>query len=403
MNNSARLTSSPLRRIFCISLLARLAHDTSIRMMYPFLPEIARGLGLPIDQVSALVSLRNGVGIIGPAFGVMSDRIGHRRSMSIGLVCISIGLGLIGGLSALLPAAIGFIIAGLGSVIYIPALQAYISERVPYEQRGRALGAIELTWAIAGMIGAPIAGGLIGSIGWRAPFIGLAIAAFGCALLTLLLAETPQSLRSKVGRFKLSSLRQHRNAIAFLLVWTLVFWAFENIQVGYGSWFETQFKLSATQRGTAQTLFGVFEIAASASSSLFLDRIGKKRGVAGGLIVALIGYGLLMTIGPINLTLALGSMGLAFLGFEFSVVSGISIMSEQIPRARATMLALGATGSGLGRMIGDLSGGALIANASFTTAALASAIMAALTLIIFVIGVQEKPFSNEMAASDVPS
>ncbi len=265
---------------------------------------------------------------------------------------------------------------------------------MPYEQRGRALGAIELTWAIAGMIGAPIAGGLIGSIGWRAPFIGLAIAAVGCALLTLLLAETPTSLRSHVGQFKLASLRQHRSAIAFLIVWTFIFLAFENIQVGYGSWFETQFNLSATQRGTAQTLFGVFEIAASASSSLFLDRIGKKRGVTGGLIVVLIGYGLLMTIGSIDLSLALSSMGLAFLGFEFSVVSGISIMSEQLPQARATMLALGATASGIGRMIGDLSGGALIVNASFTTAALSSAVMAALTLIIFVIGVREKPSSS---------
>lgn len=362
--------------------------------MYPFLPEIARGLGLPIDQVGALVSLRSGVGVIGPAFGVMSDRIGHRRSMSIGLVLVSIGLGFIGGLSGLLGAALGFIIAGLGSVIYIPALQAYLSERVPYERRGRVLGAIELTWAVAGMIGVPIAGTLIGSIGWQAPFIGLSIAAITCALLTLLLEETPPALRSHSAAFKLASLRHHSSAIAFIVVWILIFLAFENIQVGYGSWFETQFKLSPAERGTAQTLFGIFEIAASASSSLFLDRIGKKRGVVGGLIVVLIGYVLLMTVGSIDLTLAIGSMGLAFLGFEFSVVSGISIMSEQIPQARATMLALGAASSGVGRMIGDLTGGALIAHATFTTAALASAIMAAVTLIVFIFGVREKPMAN---------
>ncbi len=48
-----------------------------------------------------------------------------------------------------------------------------------------------------------------------------------------------------------------------------------------------QFGLSTAARGTVQILFGVFEIAASLSSALFLDRIGKKRGVTGGLIVVL--------------------------------------------------------------------------------------------------------------------
>jgi predicted MFS family arabinose efflux permease len=397
MNRPNELHHTSLRKIFSVASLARLTHDISIRMMYPFLPEIARGLNLPIDQVSALVSLRSGVGVIGPAFGVMSDRIGHRRSMSIGMVLVSIGLGLIGGLSGLLPAAFGFIISGIGSLIYIPALQAYLSERVPYERRGRVLGAIELTWAIAGMIGVPIAGKLIESIGWRAPFTGLSIAAIICALLTLLLEETPPALRAHSEAFKLSSLRHHSSAIAFIIVWILIFLAFENIQVGYGSWFETQFKLSPEQRGFAQTLFGIFEITASASSSLFLDRIGKKHGVTGGLSVALIGYGLLMTIGSIDLALAIGSMGLAFLGFEFSVVSGISIMSEQIPQARATMLSLGAASSGVGRMLGALSGGALIAHANFTTAALTSAIMALVTLIVFIFGVREKPMAGSAA------
>lgn len=382
---------TPLRRVLSISLLARLAHDTSVRMLYPFLPEISRGLGLPIDQVSALISLRNGISISGPAFGVISDRIGHRRSMSIGMLLVSIGLGLTGSFTGLVTAAIGFIIAGLGSVIYIPALQAYLSERVPYERRGRVLGAIELSWAVAGMIGAPIAGELIGSIGWRAPFIGLAIAALICSLLTLLLEETPPALRSRAEAFKLSSLRQHASALAFLIVWGLSFLAFENIQVGYGSWFETQFKLSPAERGTAQTLFGLFEITASASSALFLDRIGKKRGVTGGLIVAFMGYLALIVIGPLSLALALVAMGLAFLGFEFTVVSGISIMSEQIPQARATMLALGAGMSGIGRMLGDLSGGVFIANASFATAAFASAAIALLTAIIFISGVHEQP------------
>jgi predicted MFS family arabinose efflux permease len=390
LNDSCIKPQTSLRKIFSLTILARLIHDTSIRMVYPFLPEIAKGLGVPLEQAGAMISLRSGVGILSPAFSRLSDRVGHRRSMSLALIILAIGLGIVGGTQGTFVPTIGFVLAGIGTAIYVPTLQAYISERVPYARRGRALGAIEMTWAISGMVGVPLMGGLIESMGWRAPFVGLAAATLICAALTLLLPETIAAQRAQVEPFKWASILQQRSALMFLLVWLLVFFAFENIQVGYGHWFETQFDLTTDQRGLAQTLFGVFEIIASAGSSAFLDRIGKKRGVTGGLIAVLLGYVLLATIGAINLWLALASMSIAFLGFEFSVVSGIPIMSEQLPQARGTMLALGVTMSGLGRMIADVTGSALTASVGFTFAAFVSAIFALITLAIFGWGVQDR-------------
>jgi MFS family permease len=148
--------------------------------------------------------------------------------------------------------------------------------------------------------------------------------------------------------------------------------------------------LSAADRGGTQTLFGIFEIAASASSSAFLDRIGKKRGVIIGLIVVAIGYVMLASIASQALPLALISISVAFLGFEFSVVSGIPIMSEQIPEARGTMLALGVTAGSVGRMIADLTGSALTAGAGFTVAALVSLVAGVITVIVFILGVKER-------------
>jgi len=378
-----------LGRVLAVAMLARLAHDTSVRVVYPFVPEIAAGLRVLDAEVSTILSLRNGVGILSPLFGAMSDRIGHRRSMSIGLVLLAIGLGVVGTADGLWVATIGFVVAGIGTAIYIPSLQAYVSERVPYARRGRVLGAIELTWALAGMIGVPLLGGLIEPLGWRAPFVALAAATLACAALTLILPEPPSSLRSHREPLKLASIVRSHSAVALLIVWMLVFFAFENIQVGYASWFEKQFGLTAAERGVTQTLFGVFEIAASGSSSLFLDRIGKKRGVTGGLVVALLGYTLLATIGPTGVWLGLASMGVAFLGFEFGVVSAIPIISEQAPEARGTMLALGVMTSGVGRMVGAVSGGALIAGPGFTIAALVSGLVAVATVALFVRSVRD--------------
>lgn len=377
------------RRIVGVSMISRLAHDLSIRVVYPFLPEIASGLRVPVEQVGAAWSLRSGIEILSPLAGAISDRVGHRRSMSLALVVLAIGLaitGLAGGLPA---ATLGFILSGIATAIYIPALIAYVSERTPYARRGRVLGAIELTWAASGLLGVPVAGVLLESLGWRAPFLGLAVAALTCAGLTLVLDETPLAARARAEPLRLGSILSHRSAIAFLLTSLTLFFAFENIQVGYASWFESRFGLDPGQRGTLQSLFGVFEIAASSSVSLFLDRIGKKRGVAGGLGVALLGYVLLASVGPLALPLGLVAMSVAFLGFEFGVVASIPLASEQMPQARGAMLALTVMSSGLGRLLGGVSGSALLAGPGFAFAALVSAGVAVMTLAVFALGVRE--------------
>jgi predicted MFS family arabinose efflux permease len=302
-------------------------------------------------------------------------------------------MGLIGLSAGLIGPGLGFVISGIGSAIYVPALIAYMSDRTPYQRRGRVLGTIELTWAISGMIGVPLMGALLASQGWHAPFIGLAAAALICSGLTLFLKETPHSLANgshvKPSQgFK--AILRNRSALAFVAAWFLVFFAFENIQISYGSWLETQFGLTTTARGSISTLFGVFELMASGGSSLLLDRIGKKRGVVGGLIVATAGYAILFALGSTALPWALAAISVAFLGFEFSVVSGVSVMSELVPSARGTMLALAVSLGAIGRMLAASLGSALTAAGAFTTVALISLAAGVLNASIFALGVKER-------------
>ncbi len=393
MNNK----QGPLRRALLISILGRLAHDITMRVIYPYVPEVAAGLKITEAQLGTLMSLRYGVSLGGPLFGAWADRVGHRRAMTIALLLVAIGTGLIGLSAGLIGPGLGFIVSGIGSAMYIPALIAYMSERTPYQRRGRVLGTIELTWAISGMVGVPLMGALLASQGWRAPFIGLAAAALICSGLTLFLKETPHAgAKNSGGQFApgFKAIVRNRSAMAFVAAWFLIFFAFENIQISYGSWLETHYGLSATARGSISTLFGVFELMASGGSSLLLDRIGKKRGVVGGLTVATIGYAILFVLGSTALPWALAAICIAFLGFEFSVVSGISVMSEQVPSARGTMLALAVSMGAVGRMVADPVGSALTADGAFTTVALISLIAGALNASVFAFGVKEHPMTN---------
>ena len=67
-------------------------------------------------------------------------------------------------------AFVGFILLGLGKPAFDAAAQAYVADRTPYERRARYMSILELTWAGGLLVGAPLAGWLIGQYGWQAPF-----------------------------------------------------------------------------------------------------------------------------------------------------------------------------------------------------------------------------------------
>ena len=58
----------------------------------------------------------------------------------------------------------------------------------------------------------------------------------------------------------------------------------------YGAWLSDEYGLTAGQLGTVALVFGLFDLTASVSVSLFVDSIGKWRSVLLGACAALAGY-----------------------------------------------------------------------------------------------------------------
>ena len=67
-----------MRRILATVLYARLLINAQFRIVYPFLPTISRGLGLPLETTALLVGVRSLAGITSPLYGWLADR-GDRR------------------------------------------------------------------------------------------------------------------------------------------------------------------------------------------------------------------------------------------------------------------------------------------------------------------------------------
>ena len=79
----------------------------------------------------------------------------------------------------------------MGNGIFIPSMQAYLGDKVPFERRGTVLSITELSWSLGFIIGVPVLGSLLEKGSWVTPFSALAItgALLAAALWLLIPAE----------------------------------------------------------------------------------------------------------------------------------------------------------------------------------------------------------------------
>ena len=347
--------ASPLRtrRLLAGVIPIRLVVDTAGRMLYPYLPAISRGLGISLAQGGLLLSLRSAMVFPGPLFGLWNDRHGPRGLLALALFTQTLGLLWLSFAHGFAAAIAPLALLGLSAAAIIPTLQAAISARVPFHRRGRAIGVMEYSWALTGLLILPLVGLLMARWGWQTPLRLLALLSLLLTPLPLLLlapqprthAAVQPSFRSMVGRIAHSS-----SARAAILVNGLIFIASESFFVTYGAWLEQAFHMSPAQIGRVAALLGGAELIASVGSSLALDRIGKRRGVGVGLLAMAAAMSLL-PLAAGRLAAALTVMAVFILSFEWSIVSHISLLSEQVPQARGAVLALAVMAGGFTRTL----------------------------------------------------
>lgn len=167
-----------------------------IGLVDPILKPIAETLDASPSQVSLLFTSYMAVmGVAMLITGVVSSRIGPKRTLLAGLVVIIVGAGL-AGLSADVMEIVGWrALWGLGNALFIATALATIVSSA----RGSVAQAIILYEAALGLgiaVG-PLVGGLLGSISWRGPFFGVsALMAFALVVTAFMLPSTPPAERA---------------------------------------------------------------------------------------------------------------------------------------------------------------------------------------------------------------
>ncbi len=372
--------------------LSRLVLNTARRFAYPFAPALSRGLGVPLTAITSLIAVNQATAVLGLFFGPIADRLGYRLMMLTGMTLLVAGM-FAGGLFPFYGVVlVALFLAGLGKSIFDPALQAYVSERVPFHRRGLAIGLLEFSWAGSTLLGIPVIAVLIDRLGWRAPFFvmgGLGI--LGILALRILIEKTGQKKAPgqslAIFRGAWQQLLRERAALGAL---SYAFWisvANDNLFVVYGAWLEKQFSLSIVALGLGTGVIGIAELAGESMTAALADRLGLKRSVIGGLAACLICYGTLPFLGQ-TLGMALTGLFMIFLTFEFTIVTSLSLFTELVPTSRATMMASYLASAGAGRVMGALIGGPIWLAGGISATALVSAAVSGLALVSLIWGLR---------------
>jgi DHA1 family inner membrane transport protein len=118
-------------------------------------------------------------------------------------------------------------------------------------------------------------------------------------------------------------------------------------------WIEDRFALAIASLGAAALGIGLAELGGESLVGALTDRMGKRRAIAIGLLLNCLAALVLVVFGRWMVG-ALTGLFLFYLTFEFTLVSGIPLMSELLPPARATLMAAHIALISLGRAVGDL-------------------------------------------------
>ncbi|MFQ5944804.1 MAG: MFS transporter [Anaerolineae bacterium] len=253
-------------------ILVRFLTDTGTRLLYPFLPVVAREVGMPLQDAGFLIAVMVATGLLAPLFGPLTDKWGPRRvslSAQAGFALAAL-VAAAGGSRHTLLVALG--VMGLCRAVLVPALQVELSDRFAYRIRGRALATTEIAWGLAALVGFPLVGGLIAATGtFRTAY--LLIGLLGAILLPLpwaVLRQRPE--RRLEEHFQAEPFRPHAGFWASIAAAFLLLLSFNLLLVAYGAWAEASFGLDPAGLGLLSLTIGLGEVSGAVAAGLWIER-----------------------------------------------------------------------------------------------------------------------------------
>jgi DHA1 family multidrug resistance protein-like MFS transporter len=303
--------------------------------------------------------------IFGPIWGGLSDRVGRKPVLLIGIMGYVITMVWFGLATQLWMLFAARILSGILSSATAPTTMAYIGDSTSEDERGGGMGLLGAAAGIGTIIG-PAMGGFLATTSLSLPFF---IAA-GLALLSLILAvvflpESYPAQKQKVDEKKaIIDLRTYWQALfsPIGMLFILIFISSSGLMIFanvFGLYGLERFNYGPEQVGITIMVLGlVSALTQGLLAGPATKRWGDVRVIQIGLLATALGFGLLLLAN----TFVTVILATAFFALTVSIISPalLSLTSRRATVPQGVAMGLSNSFVSLGRIVGPILGGAVL-------------------------------------------
>jgi MFS transporter, DHA1 family, multidrug resistance protein len=328
-------------------------------IIIPVLPFYAENIGASPTQLGLLMAVYSLMQLLfAPMWGRISDRIGRKPVIMIGIVGLSLSFFLMGVSSSLWMLFVARIIGGILSSANMPTVMAYVADITAPEDRGKGMGIVGAAIGL-GFVFGPAIGGVFSKISLSMPFyIAGVTSVLTFFLVWLLLKESlTQESRDQQDKEITSVWHELKGSQSILLFLQLfISLSLSGLEATFAYFAAEKVGLGAVELGY---IFMIMGLASAVVQGGVVGRMTKKFGegfvIQIGIVVSAIGFGLILLVD--NFTTA--AIYLTIFGIGNGVIrpSVSSLLTKNSTAGHGSTTGLLSSFDSLGRIIGPPLGG----------------------------------------------
>jgi multidrug resistance protein len=330
-------------------------------ILFPVEPYYARMFGATSQTMGWLMaSYSLAQFIFSPLWGRLSDRVGRKPVMLVGLAGYAMAMTLMGLARGIPGLFLGRILAGMLSSATLPTAMAVIADSTTADDRAKGMGILGAAFGL-GVIFGPFLGGVLGAVRLNLPFFVSA----GLALLTLVLValKLPESLhmREQTEGEKPASSRWaafNQETTGPYLMALVVTFSLAGLETAYPFLAADRLGLGERSVGYVYAVMGL--VAAIVQGGLvgrLKKWIGEERMIPVGLGISALGMaGIALAHTPVTSAIALSVFGG---GNGLIRPANASLISQRARVGHGLAIGLLDSMDSMGRILGPVTGGAL--------------------------------------------
>lgn len=337
--------------LYLVCFVVSLGYSLVLPVMPYYMESFGAG-GRELGWLTAIYALMQT--ICAPFWGALSDRIGRKPVLSIGMLGYAVSLFLFGLASSIETLFIARGLSGILSSASAAAAMAYVGDYVSNEERSRNMGQLGAAMSVGAVIG-PVLGGTLANFTITLPFFtGAAISFVAFILILTILPEFlthSNTSRSIKFSFMLNILFGPAKTILILIFLSRL------CQTGFqgiiGLYLVDKFRLSTQQIGFVWMVLAVSLVLSQGILTGFLAKIFKDSKL---ILIGLTGGGVFI----LAMMLSTGFFSAIFILVMLAVSIALTVptlnasLSTKAEKNKGTIMGIGTTVGNLSKVVGPL-------------------------------------------------